>query len=152
MFVNWDGWEEPVTQRLIFVRANHAKMEAYVQTMTMPTFASVPMGTAAITVNITEKFVIETLVNMVVLVSVAQVDTMAIPVYAHLEQQETTARRTLEMSVPTAPVKMELNVSIELEILIVTVQQSLEAKIVKSMTKHPLVVSIEQKDGTKLSI
>ena len=120
--------------------------------MRMLTFANVQKDTVATIVNTTEKFVIETLVNMVVLVSVAQVDTMAIPVYAHLEQQETTARRTLEMSVPTAPVKMELNVSIELEISIVTVQQSLEAKTVKFMTKHPLVESIEQKDGMKLSI
>ena len=120
--------------------------------MRMLTFANVQKDTVATIVNTTEKFVIETLVNMVVLVSVAQVDTMAIPVYAHLEQQETTARRTLEMSVLTAPVKTEPNVSIVLEISIVTVQQSLEAKTVKFMTKHPLVESIEQKDGMKLSI
>ena len=139
MFVNWDGWEEPVTQRLIFVRANHAKMEAYVQTMTMPTFASVPMGTAAITVNITEKYVIEAHASMAEHVLATQMDTMDIVVSAHQEQQETIVKKTQEMNVHIVLAKMELNVLTELGTSIAIVLRNIEVKIVKPMTNRLLV-------------
>ena len=127
-------------------------MVEYVPTMKMPTSVNVRKATAAIIVNITERYAIGILVNMGVLALVIQVDTMVTHVYALQEQLEITARKILEMNALIAHVKMVLSVLTALEISIVTAQPSLEAKIVKFTTKLPLEESIVQKDDMKLSI
>ena len=68
MFVNLVGWVELVKLRSTFAKTDHAKMEEFVRTTRMPTFVNVPKDTVVTIVNTTEKYVIETLVNMVVLV------------------------------------------------------------------------------------
>ena len=124
-------------------------MVEYVPTMKMPTSVNVRKATAAIIVNITERYAIGILVNMGVLALVIQVDTMVTHVYALQEQLEITARKILEMNALIAHVKMVLSVLTALEISIVTAQPSLEAKIVKFTTKLPLEVSIVQKEDMK---
>lgn len=140
MSVSLDGWEEIATQKLTSVRVDHVKMVECVPTMKMPTSVNVRMATVAIIVNITERYAIGILVNMGVLALVIQVDTMVTHVSALPEQQEITVKKTPGMNVLTAHVKMVLNVSTALEILIVTAQPSLEVKTAKFTTKHPLEV------------
>ena len=139
VFVNLVGWEEPVTRRSIFAKANPAKTEEYVLTMKMPTSVNVLKGTVATIVSITEKYAIEAHVNMVERVSAIQVDMTGIAVFVHLEQPETIAKRIQEMSVPIVLAKMEHNVLIELGILIVIALRNIKVKIAKPMTNHLLV-------------
>jgi hypothetical protein len=139
VIVNLVGWAELVKRRLIFAKINHAKTEEYAQTMKMPTFVNVPKGTVATTASITEKYVIEAHVNMVVHVSAIQMDMTDIAVFVHLEQLETTAKWIREMSVPTVLAKTEPNVLIELETLIVTAPLNIEVKTAKHMINHLLV-------------
>ena len=115
-------------------------MVEYVPTMKMPTSVNVRKATAAIIVNITERYAIGILVNMGVLVLVILVDTMVTHVSALQGQQEITVKKIPGMNVLTVHVKMVLNVLTALEILIVTAQPSLEVKTAKFTTKHPLEV------------
>ena len=78
--------------------------------MKMRIFVNVQKVTVVIIANITERFAIEIHVNMGVLVSVAQMVILAIHVFVHLEQLETTAKKILEMNVLTVHVRMALNV------------------------------------------
>ena len=64
-------------------------MGEFVPTMRMPTFVNVLKDIVVITASTTERYAIGTLANMVVPVSVAQVDTMATLVFALQEQLET---------------------------------------------------------------
>ena len=114
-------------------------MGEFVPTMRMPTFVNVLKDTVVIIVNITERYAIGTLANMVVLVSVTQVDTMATLAFAHQEPLVTIVRKIPETNVHTALVKMELNVLTVSEISIVIAKLNLEVKTVKSMTSHLLV-------------
>ena len=136
MFANLDGWEGIAIQRLTFAKTDHAKMEEFVRTMRMPTFVNVLKDTVVTTASITERYAIGTLANMVVLVSVVQVDTMATLVFALQEQLEIIVRKIPETNVPIVHAKMEHNVLTVSEILIVIVRLNLEVKTVKSMTSH----------------
>ena len=131
-----DGWEGIAIQRLTFAKIGPAKMEEFVPTMRMPTFVNVLKDTVVIIASITERYAIGTLANMVVLVSVAQVDTMATLVFALQEQLETIVRKIPETNVRIVHAKMEHNVLTVSEILIVIVKLNLEVKTVKSMTSH----------------
>ena len=64
MFVNLVGWVELVKLRSTFAKTDHAKTEEYAPIMRMLTTANALKATVDTTVNILDRFAIQTHANM----------------------------------------------------------------------------------------